>query len=155
MTAGNHAPVLNELRRRRVEIRRHGDMLRLHGPKGAIDPNLLEEVRAHKPDLLAWLGHRDRLAEMSLDEFSRQESAIEIRVHWLPETLWFVPGVSRADALVGQGVPRGRIWTAGELADLASVPGVTREDIRNLARLKAGFGAEIVSVTPDTDERDG
>ena len=85
--------------------------------------------------------------EMTLGEFQKWDHAVEVAVPWLSETLWFVPGPDQVDMLLGEGVARGRIWTAGELSDLINLPGVTRQDIENIGRLKAGFGAEVLSVT--------
>ena len=149
MTARGLPAVVKELSRRRVAIRRQGDRIHLHGPRGAIDPELLDQVRARKPDLIAWLGHRDCLLEMSLREFEQQGLAIEMRVPWVDGTLWLVPKAPHVAALLRQGIRRGRIWTLRELADFVSAPGVTRQDIANIARLKVAFGAEIVSIEPD------
>jgi len=44
---------------------------------------------------------------------------------------------------------RGRIWTAAELTDLLSIPGLGSNEIESIGRLKAEFGAEILSVTPE------
>ena len=46
---------------------------------------------------------------------------LEVRVSWLPVTLWFVPGEAQTEGLLAEGVSRGRIWTAGELLDLLSI----------------------------------
>ena len=51
--------------------------------------------------------------------------------------------------LVEEGVHRGRIWTACELDDLASIPPLTEQDLVALSRLKLALGGEVVSVEPD------
>jgi len=93
----------------------------------------------------------DSLAELSLSEFAEQDVALELRVEWLDQTLWWVPRTEHVDQFLKQGVARGRIWTARELMDLADLPGRTRDDIEKIARLKLAFGAEIESVGPASD----
>ena len=92
-----------------------------------------------------------------LPDFHAAGQMLEVRVPWLPVSLWFVPDESAAEALVGEGVSRGRVWTAHELVDLLRVPepdrgagadgrdgeaGVSR---RGGARDPAGAGAGGVS----------
>jgi tubulysin polyketide synthase-like protein len=45
--------LLAELRRLGIEIEADGDRLRYAGPEGAISPELLERLKAHKADLIA------------------------------------------------------------------------------------------------------
>ena len=102
----------------------------------------------------ALLAEREVLS-LSLKEFERQDRAIEVRVSWLAETLWIVPHVKHVATLVRQGITRGRIWTARELADLLSILAIASEDIQKIGRVKAIFGGDIVSVHPDCDTPDG
>ena len=90
--------------------------------------------------------------DLSLSEFERQGYAIEARVPWLEETLWFVPRPEQVATLMKEGISRGRIWTAAELTDLLSIPGLGSNEIESIGRLKAEFGAEILSVTPEVRE---
>ena len=90
--------------------------------------------------------------DMTVEEFSRWDRAVEVAVPWLSETLWFVPRLDHVRFLVADGIRRGRIWTAGELADLLSIPAISRSDIQNIGRLKVAFGAQILSAVPETGD---
>ena len=90
-----------------------------------------------------------RLLGMSLEGFAKQDYGIQVRVPWLDDTLWFVPTPAHSKVLIHEGTPRGRIWTAGELRDLISLPGIDRNDIESIGRLRAAFDAEIVAVERD------
>ena len=56
------------------------------------------------------------LLSMSLRDFAEADCALEVRVAWWPETLFFVPAVQDAAALWGEGMSRERGWPAHELA---------------------------------------
>jgi hypothetical protein len=152
MKHGGAFPVLEALRARHVDVSRRGDRLRLRGPKGAVDPSLLGEVRENKAELLTWVANVERLLGMPVSEFERQTSAIEMRVGWWEETLWLVPRACHVEGLVRDGIARGRIWTVRELAGFLAAPGLTRNDIEKIAHLKAAFGAVIIDVVPDTGD---
>jgi hypothetical protein len=85
---------------------------------------------------------------MRLDEFEQRGQPIEVKVPWLDATLWWVPDERHAEALVAEGVSRGRVWTATELLDLMSVDGLTPEHVRAVALAKAEFAGDVVAVTP-------
>jgi hypothetical protein len=76
-----------------------------------------------------------RLLRLPLDRLDR---LIEVRMPWLPVTLWFVPDDTAVELLVGEGVSRGRIWTRQELIDLLSIPGITKVGAQTLALTKLG-----------------
>ena len=59
--------------------------------------------------------------DLPLDQFAREGPCLEIRVCWLPETLWFVPDERDAAGLAREGVGRGPVWTARELAVLMAL----------------------------------
>jgi TubC N-terminal docking domain len=149
VTAPPARAVLASLRRQGVAIEAERERLHVDAPAGMITAEIRQALAQLKPDLLGLLVEEQRLLDCSLDEFAGGDRAIEIRVPWFDETLWFVPRVEHAEVLVREGVARGRVWTAGELIDLASVDGVTPADIERIGRLKATFGAQIVSVSPD------
>jgi hypothetical protein len=52
--------LLRELEARRIQLRLEGDGIAFCAPKGAMTPELLRELRAHKADLRDWLLLRDR-----------------------------------------------------------------------------------------------
>lgn len=67
---------------------------------------------------------------------------------WLKVMLWFVPTGTDAEALALEGVSRGRVWTARELRDLLTTPGLTTDEVQTIARAKVEFGGEVVEVRP-------
>ncbi len=146
MTAGISHTLLVELRRQDVRNDVVDDRLHVSAPRGALSEQTRDALRAHKAELLTTLRIEARLLGLSLDDFSAQEHSIELAVPWLEETIWFVPDVEHIRELTQEGVNRGRIWTAGELADLWRIPNLTGTEIEPLARLKAAFGAEILTV---------
>jgi hypothetical protein len=72
-------------------------------------------------------------------------------VPYLDQTLWFVPSNQFVAQLMNDGVTRGRIWTAGELQNLVSIPSIPRGDLQRIVRLKSAFGAQVVEVKSDFD----
>ncbi len=74
-----------------------------------------------------------------------------MRVPWDPRTLWFVPSEKQARLLAREGVSRGRVWTARELADLLGTPDVTAEHAKTVALAKLEFQGEVVGVQPRPD----
>ena len=90
-------------------------------------------------DLLAILA-------MPLDQFARVGHCLEIRVSWHTETLWFVPDERDAAALTREGVGRGRVWTAHELAALMSLSDQALTSVRTVALAKCAIDGDIVEV---------
>lgn len=92
-----------------------------------------------------------RVLGLPLDQLDR---VLEIRVPWLPVSLWFVPDERAVEGLLGDGVTRGRIWTAAELQDLLSLPRVTPATARTLAEAKLAMDGDVVTVrTPPGSSR--
>ena len=149
MTVGNSHTLLVELRRRDIRIDVVGDRLHVSAPRGAVSQQTRDVLRGHKAELLTRLRLEARLLGLSLDDFAEQDYSIELAVPWLEETIWFVPRAEHIDDLVRDGVHRGRIWTARELKDLLSVPGLTEQDLISLGRLKLAFDGEVLSVAAD------
>ncbi len=85
------------------------------------------------------------IENLTLAQFSRQGRAIRVRVPWLPETLWFVPGLDHVGRLMAQGVRRGCIWTAGVLTDLTKNGRGMGETTRDIARVNLTFGPQLDS----------
>ncbi len=149
------ALLLAELRRRGVELILEGPTLRYRAPKGLLTSELLGAIREHKPALLAALTHPkptpdpalvSRLLGMPLNRFAVEGCLLEVRLPWLPVSLWFVPGEADAKALCREGVSRGRVWTARELLDLLSIRQLTTAQVQTVARAKLEFDGEVVSV---------
>ena len=78
---------------------------------------------------------------------------LEVRVPWLPVSLWFVGDDAAVAMLVADGISRGRIWTAGELADLLSIPGLTPAGVRSVALAKLRFDGDVVAIRPPRPAR--
>ena len=83
---------------------------------------------------------------MPLDQFAREGQCLEIRVAWHTETLWFVPDERDAAALQRNGVGRGRVWTARELAELLALSDQTLTTVRTVALAKCAIDGDIVEV---------
>lgn len=139
------AGILADLRQRGAVVVSEGTKVRVKS-KGGLTPELRETLTTHKADLLAALSLEDRLLQMPLDQFEREGCPIAIKVPNFPETLWFAPGDREREVLVTKGIRRGRIWTARELMELSKTPSFSREQVQTLARIKAAFDAEVVSV---------
>jgi hypothetical protein len=88
---------------------------------------------------------------MRLDQFEREGCPLKIRVPWLAEPLWFVPGNEDVALLVADGVSRGRIWTARELRDLLHIRNVAPKPVQTIARAKAELGGELIEVRASHD----
>jgi hypothetical protein len=87
-----------------------------------------------------------QLMGMPLDLFTREGQLLEVRVPYLAQTLWFVPGESDAEGLTQEGISRGRIWTARELADLLSCAGLRPDHAKAVALAKIELGGDVVEV---------
>mgnify|MGYP001404289788 CR=1 FL=1 len=113
------------------------------GTRPGMTPAQREAVgRASAPgatDLMAILA-------MPLDQFAREGQCLEIRVAWHTETLWFVPDGRDAAALQRDGVGRGRVWTARELAELLALSDQTLTTVRTVALAKCAIDGDIVEV---------
>ena len=151
---------MTTLARAVVELLRHqgasltvdGDNLHIDGPREALTPEIVEALRELKPDLVAAITDEQRMLGLSLEEFEQDHSSIEVSVSWLATTLWWVPRLEHADELVAEGIALGRIWTARELADLITLPGLAQPDLVSLAHLKLEFAGDIVALQEDRRE---
>ncbi|MCP3994731.1 MAG: hypothetical protein GY722_06670 [bacterium] len=147
MTATSGATILTELRRQKVRVQLNGASIRVSAPKGVVSDEHRVFLKARKPELIERLRFESALLDMTIEEFSRQRYSIELHVDWLDETIWIVPTVSAARQLVRGGINRGRVWTAKELLDLLRIDDLQSTEARRIARLKATFGLEILSVS--------
>jgi len=89
----------------------------------------------------------DLVAALLQTPLSLLDAMLEVRVPWLPVTLWFVPGEIAVEALSAEGISRGRIWTAGELLDVLTFPPQT---VRTLARANLEFHGDVAVVRRDS-----
>jgi len=95
-----------------------------------------------------------RLVGMPLDQYAQDGAPLEVRVPWHGETLWFVPDDWQAEALVREGVSRGRIWTAEEL--LHVMPLASGGTVPTISITKLIMDGHIVEVSArDRGDPDG
>lgn len=87
-----------------------------------------------------------RLAAMPLARYAHEGAPLEVQVPWLGETLWFVPGDRQAEALVGEGVDRGRIWTTTELMGLMCVRACNAGKVSMIALTRIASSGDITEV---------
>lgn len=92
----------------------------------------------------------ETLLSMPLADFATRHLALRIK---LPDgsTCWFVSGPAEVAILRGEGIERGAIWSAKELADVLGA-GWTRETIGRLIAVKRTFGGAAVASTPPPGE---
>lgn len=50
--------------------------------------------------------------------------------------------------MITSTVDQSTAWTPRELAELRKAPFLTQEDLRRLARIRAIFDAEVISIEP-------
>jgi hypothetical protein len=81
---------------------------------------------------------------MSLADFEREGQPLEVRVHWWPETLFFVPSLRDLEGLRSQGIGRYRVWTAHELTTLLQRPGLDSESLRLAMVVRREFDGEAI-----------
>lgn len=145
-----------------VRLSASGDKLRIEAQTGAITPALRDRLAAAKPELIARLQAEapaaeatpepapaphpglDAILSMPLEAVGRRSLAVRVK---LPDgsECWFCSGAAEVVILRGEGVERGAIWTAKELASVIGA-GWTRETIGRLIAVKREFpGARIVT----------
>ena len=107
---------------------------------------LADRSGGHVPQSSPSTPEVSRILAMSLDEFAAGHEALQVRVPWHTESLWFVPSSAVATALSREGISRGRIWTANELRDLMDAGSVTHRELRCLTQIKEVLGTEFVRI---------
>jgi hypothetical protein len=85
------------------------------------------------------------LIAMPLDVFARNGQWLEVRVPWVKVTLWFVPEERDAETLGGEGVHRGRVWTARELIGVMAITGRS-EALPSITLAKLTFDGDIAEA---------
>jgi hypothetical protein len=85
------------------------------------------------------------LIAMPLDVFARDGQWLEVRVPWVEVTLWFVPEERDAETLGGEGVHRGRVWTARELIGVMAITS-RREALPSITLAKLTFDGDIAEA---------
>jgi hypothetical protein len=132
-------------------------------PASRLTDELRAELRARKSELLAALAGPRQLAPTpdpgaglsaaSLADWSQRGEVVEIASRSLGGIVYVVPGLEAVASLVGSGVPRHRIFTAAELAELAGLftltPPQRAAALRALDVAREILGTiELVAVRP-------
>lgn len=91
------------------------------------------------------------LLSMSVRDFAEADCALEVRVAWWPETLFFVPEVQDAEALWHEGVSREHVWTAHALLVLLSGPPPAPDGLQIILIARREFAGEAVAARPRRD----
>jgi hypothetical protein len=88
----------------------------------------------------------DEVAAVLALPLARLDRLLEVRVKGLPVTLWFVPGEVDGEALLADGISRGRIWTVKDLQDCLSIKGLSSSGIQYLAKANLLFELDLSDV---------
>jgi hypothetical protein len=131
-------------------VEAQGDQLRLQAPE-PLPPDLLQALRKRKGEILVLLREppdATSLLCLTLTQFERQDSSLAFRVPWMEGELWLAQDEEAAAELVATGVSRGRVFTVAELRDLMSTPGLTADQVRTVAQVKAEFNGRVTKVRP-------
>ena len=83
-----------------------------------------------------------RVLGMSLEQFGQAHLAVKVKIPDDTEPHWFVSGPPEVEGLRKEGVSRGVIWTARELADVMGA-GWSRETIGRLIAVKRTFDGTV------------
>lgn len=83
-----------------------------------------------------------------LEDFARHGSITEVRVPGIGPTLFFVPALADVVRLMAEGISRGRVWTAGELADMATVTTRPRETWAAVMLAKLALDGDVIEGRP-------
>lgn len=125
----------------------------VEAPPGTLTDADRALIRQLKPDLLRLAAETPRhvaealpILSMPLSEFERRGALLELRVPWLPVTLWLVPAARDLGVLLAEGVGRGRVWTAAELSGLLGLGARPAEAVKALAHAKLALDGDIVAV---------
>ena len=143
--------LLTRLSSQKAVVSAEGGRLRVEAPRGVLTDQLRQDLKHHKPEILAFLQRQGQLLGMSLDEFARSRYRVELRIPGCTQTMWWVPTSRDAEQLMQQGISRGRIWTAAELRRVWDLGGLDQEHVQTLARFKAQLGCELTALDPDDD----
>jgi TubC N-terminal docking domain len=147
------AGLVGTLRDRGVTLKPDGDLLRIR-PASMVSPDEKAALRVHKAEVLALLRSDPaevvRVLGLPLDQLDR---ILEVRVPWWPDGLWFVPTEADAEMLCGEGITRGRVWTARELQDLLTITVLTKTAVRTVAEAKLAMDGDVAAVRSASHDR--
>lgn len=81
----NIVELLNDLAARQVSLWLDGDQLRYRAPKDALTPQLVNTLKQHKPDVIAWLRQRADFANGTLVEYPVSQGQLGLWLDWQVE----------------------------------------------------------------------
>jgi hypothetical protein len=143
--------LLSELSSRGATVKYFESGAVVQAPVGKLDDDFKCRLRSSRRELEQYLQRYGWILDMTLSEFERGKSMLEVAVPGLGETLWFVPSSRHAEQLRQEGIRRGRVWTSAELRDLLAAPGLTHEAALSVARAKLAFSGTVVEVRPSEE----
>jgi hypothetical protein len=152
--------ILAELDRRGIELSASGDRLRFR-PIEAIPPDLLEELRKHKPNLLRLLSpptvalalagvteaapplRVNEVCAMTLDAFATAALVVEMRSSVLGEVVIFASDNAHVDP--------GELRPAYRASELRALLALTNpDDLRQVHAFKKTFRGTITDSSPNS-----
>jgi thioesterase domain-containing protein len=135
------AGLLSELRRRDIQVQAVGSELRCSAPAGALTPELREQLRRHKGDLLALLASAQALA-------SQQRAIVPLQPRGTLAPVFGVPG-HNGDVFCYRGLAQS-LGTDQPFYGLQP-PGLDGEDepLGRVEALAAYFAGQICAFRPD------
>jgi hypothetical protein len=152
--------VLEELRRRGVQVEARGEVLHVEAPRGALSPELVRSLRELKPELLRLLALAARtvgetlggvaeacpsllvagVCAMRLADFARAGLVVEVRSRVLEEVVVFASDNARVDP----GEPR-TVYRAHELRVLLGLTAAC--ELRRIHEVKRTFRGTITDAS--------
>lgn len=88
----------------------------------------------------------DPLLGMSLDVFRSRSLILRVWSKVLDEGIYFVSGEAQVQALLEQGISRGKIYSAQELLALLELPGLSGEGVKLIHEAKQLFSGTATEV---------
>ncbi len=139
----NPATVLSDLRRRGVELTAEGYRLHYRAPRGVLSPELLADLRSHKPELLAELTQCGDSAEAAALE-SGVPAAFLVDSPRYGE-VWVATDTGVAAAIRGEEQHRDQPRPVVMLDDMAHLESKSEAAIRATLEVVRAFpGARVV-----------
>ena len=134
-------PSVADLARRGIRVTIDGDRLAVDAPVGVLTPDLLQELRATKDDLMRVLGLEDQL-DMPLSKFTRSSRCLVVYSRVLDEMILI--------AADNAELPKAEL-VAYRASELASMVCQSPECLRAAHTVRKAFDAESVEQGPDDD----
>ena len=104
-------------------------------PDAIPPPDASPQPTTPAPDL-------DRILGLTLADFGTEHLAVKVRIPGEATPHWFVSGPGEVAVLRNEGVPRGVIWTAKELAAVRDA-GWTKNTVKTVIDAKRVFSAVV------------